>query len=347
MPPKKASRFPTLRSLRTPPKKKRATPKNTRSKKNDDELGSSQGHLKIEDYEIIIDWLRDKKNYVACFGDGKAPAIGRRPKAMINGYELMAIHLRNVSPTKINLTPRQMKDRFKSYKDKYKKAHTKSMSTGSGLTPADRKAGITTIEDKLENMCPLYAEMDEIFGNRPDVNPLFMADAEDEDDSSESSSEDNNSDSSNEMDEKDSSHSSESTAIHPLLKNATSQVNIVALEQENTGDTCHLPVTGFRLYLGQSTWKDSSPHPSTKPFSDPGYERQRNTTAIILKGCLKDPIDVAKGRPRFSLFHIEAASAKNLFTSFPFIADRFETNYVFYYSRLRGGKPPYAQDYGR
>ena len=240
MPPKKASRIPTMRSLQTPPKKKRATPKNTRSKKNDDELGSSQGHLKIEDYEIIIDWLRDKKNYVACFGDGKAPAIGRRPKAMINGYELMAIHLRNVSPTKINLTPRQMKDRFKSYKDKYKKAHTKSMSTGFGLTPAYRKAGITTIEDKLENMCPLYAEMDEIFGNRPDVNPLFMADAEDEDNSSESSSEDNNSDSSNEMDENDSSHSSESTAIHPLLKNATSQVNIVALEQENTGDVSQL-----------------------------------------------------------------------------------------------------------
>ncbi|KAA1117608.1 hypothetical protein PGT21_016401 [Puccinia graminis f. sp. tritici] len=109
-----------MQSLRTPPKKKRATPKNTRSKKNNDELGSSQGHLKIEDYEIIIDWLRDKKNYVACFGNGKAPAIGRRPKAMINGYELMAIYLQNVSPTKINLTPRQMKARFKSYKDKYK-----------------------------------------------------------------------------------------------------------------------------------------------------------------------------------------------------------------------------------
>jgi hypothetical protein len=112
-------------------------------------------HLKIEDYEIIIDWLRDKKNYVSCFGDGKAPAIGQQPKAMINSYELMAIHLRNVSPTKINLTPQQMKDRFKLYKDKYKKAHTRFMSAGFGLNPADWKVGITTIKDKLENMCPL------------------------------------------------------------------------------------------------------------------------------------------------------------------------------------------------
>jgi hypothetical protein len=43
-----------------------------------------------------------------------------------------------------------MKDCFKSYKDKYKKSHTKSMPTGFGLTPADWKLGITTIEDKLE-----------------------------------------------------------------------------------------------------------------------------------------------------------------------------------------------------
>ncbi|KAA1133485.1 hypothetical protein PGTUg99_017137 [Puccinia graminis f. sp. tritici] len=141
--------------------------------------------------------------------------------------ELMVIHLQNVSPTKINLTPQQNKD-------KYQKAHTKSMSTGFGLTPADRKAGITTIKDKLENMCPLYAEMDKIFGNRPDINPLFMANAEDEDDSSESSSEDDESESSNESDENNSSQIFESTAIHPLLKSATSQVDIVRLRAAST-----------------------------------------------------------------------------------------------------------------
>jgi hypothetical protein len=133
-----------------------------------------------------------------------------------------------------------MKDHFKSYKDKYKKAHTKFMSTGFGLTPADRKLGIKTIKDKLENMCPLYAQMDKIFGNQPDVNPLFLANAEDEDNSSESSSEDDDSSSSNESDKTDSSQSSKSTAIHPLLKNATSQVDIVALEQENPEDVSQL-----------------------------------------------------------------------------------------------------------
>jgi hypothetical protein len=75
MPPKK-SKITTLRLLQTLPKKKRAKTKNKDSKKNDDELGSSQGHLKIEDYQIIIDWLRDKKNYVLCLDEGKAPSIG-------------------------------------------------------------------------------------------------------------------------------------------------------------------------------------------------------------------------------------------------------------------------------
>jgi hypothetical protein len=50
-----------------------------------------------------------------------------------------------------------MKDFFKSYKNKYNKAHKKYISTIFGLTPADWKAGITRIEQKLENMCPLYA----------------------------------------------------------------------------------------------------------------------------------------------------------------------------------------------
>jgi hypothetical protein len=114
------------------------------------------------------------------------------------------------------------------------------MSTGFGLTPAYRKLGIRTIKDKLENMCPLYAQMDKIFGNQPDFNLLFLANAEDEENSSELSSEDDSSSSSNESDKTDSSKSSKSTAIHPFLKNATSQVDVLALEQENTEDVSQL-----------------------------------------------------------------------------------------------------------
>ncbi|KNZ54757.1 uncharacterized protein VP01_2862g2, partial [Puccinia sorghi] len=34
------------------------------------------GHLKKEDYLVIIKWLKIEWNYDSCFGTGKAPAVG-------------------------------------------------------------------------------------------------------------------------------------------------------------------------------------------------------------------------------------------------------------------------------
>ncbi|KNZ53565.1 uncharacterized protein VP01_31g1, partial [Puccinia sorghi] len=59
-----------------------------------------------------------ERNYNSCFGTGKAPAVGCPAKGKINGFEIMAINLCNQSPSKINLTPCQMKDQFNTYKDK-------------------------------------------------------------------------------------------------------------------------------------------------------------------------------------------------------------------------------------
>ncbi|KAI7959689.1 hypothetical protein MJO28_003480 [Puccinia striiformis f. sp. tritici] len=160
MPPKRSSPNKTPATKGT-----RITPKNSRSKNNSapaDKITTTQGHLKREHYHIIINWLSVKKNYVACFGDDQAPKVGRPAKGNINGYELMAINIRNQSNPKIILTSRQMKDRFKAYRIKSKKAHTKSLSTGFGLTSADQKAEIKTIAEKLDKMCPLYAKLVEV-----------------------------------------------------------------------------------------------------------------------------------------------------------------------------------------
>ncbi|POW13728.1 hypothetical protein PSHT_07656 [Puccinia striiformis] len=160
MPPKRSSPNKTPATKGT-----RITPKNSRSKNNSapaDKITTTQGHLKREHYHIIINWLSVKKNYVACFGDDQAPKVGRPAKGNINGYELMAINIRNQSNPKIILTSRQMKDRFKAYRIKSKKAHTKSLSTGFGLTSADQKAEIKTIAEKLDKMCPLYAKLFEV-----------------------------------------------------------------------------------------------------------------------------------------------------------------------------------------
>lgn len=210
MPPKKAI------------KKKAAPQKPTRGRKptkkaaevGNDAAEKTTGHLKKDDYLVIIDWLKIKKNYDACFGTGKAPLVGRPPKGTINGFELMAINLRNQSPSKISLSSRQMKDRFNSYKDKYKKTHTLSLATGFGLTPEDRQMGIQTIEQKLDNMCPHYQAMHELMGNKAFVNPLYKVDAQKDVETTNSSDSDDsddsdNSDNSNDSDDSENSDDSD------------------------------------------------------------------------------------------------------------------------------------------
>ncbi|PLW13967.1 hypothetical protein PCASD_04613 [Puccinia coronata f. sp. avenae] len=119
----------------------------------------------------------------------------------------MAINLQNQSTSKISLSSRQMKDRFNSYKDKYKKTHTLSLATGFGLTPEDQQTGIQTIKQKLDSLCPHYQAMHELMGNKAFVNPLYKVDAQKDVETTNSSDSD---DSDNPDDSDDSDHSDDS-----------------------------------------------------------------------------------------------------------------------------------------
>ncbi|KNZ48106.1 hypothetical protein VP01_5904g1, partial [Puccinia sorghi] len=92
---------------------------------------SLQWHLTPTD-QACRQSLEERGFYNSCFGTGKAPAVGCTAKDQPN--------------------PRQMKDQFNTYKDKYKKVHTRSISMGFGLTNEDQKAGISKINDKLESI---------------------------------------------------------------------------------------------------------------------------------------------------------------------------------------------------
>ncbi|POW22366.1 hypothetical protein PSHT_01307, partial [Puccinia striiformis] len=154
------------------------TPKKTKSKKEAEtveEVLITQSHLKREDYQIIINWLWHKNS-----------------KIVLNAWK--------------------MKECFKTYKGKFKKAHTKLLSTGFGLMAADKKKGIKIIEAKLDYVCPLYAEMYDLVNQKPDVNPLCRVDAQDSKDISDS----NNNDSSSSS--KESGDNSDSVVIKPSLR---------------------------------------------------------------------------------------------------------------------------------
>ena len=98
----------TPASKKSTPKRPAIRRKSKKARGNDssadDDADKTTGHLKKDNYLIIIEWLKIEKNYNACFGTGKAPAVGRPAKGKINGFEMMAINLRNQSATKINLS---------------------------------------------------------------------------------------------------------------------------------------------------------------------------------------------------------------------------------------------------
>ncbi|PLW35838.1 hypothetical protein PCASD_14449 [Puccinia coronata f. sp. avenae] len=102
-----------------------------------------------------------------------------------------------------------MKDRFNSYKDKYKKTHTLSLATGFGLTPEDRQTGIQTIKQKLDSLCPHYQAMHELMGKKAFVNPLYKVDAQKDVETTSSSDSDNSSDNPDDSDDSDNSNDSD------------------------------------------------------------------------------------------------------------------------------------------
>jgi hypothetical protein len=66
------------------------------------------------------------------------------------------------------------KSRFRAYLAQYKGAKRNLLNDGGkkyGLGEADFKTGITTIEAKLEDECPLFERMDKLFGGRQNINP--------------------------------------------------------------------------------------------------------------------------------------------------------------------------------
>ncbi|KAI8448514.1 hypothetical protein BY996DRAFT_6580623 [Phakopsora pachyrhizi] len=129
---------------------------------------NTSGHLTTEDYSIICMWLSKPSNFSACFG--------RPPASKENGYALMAAEVNRKSKSGLNISSKQMKEWFKTYKAKYVKAKKLDDSTGFGVSEDDQSKGIITISQKLNNLCPCFEQMDVIFGSQPNITPPSVAD---------------------------------------------------------------------------------------------------------------------------------------------------------------------------
>ncbi|KAI8461532.1 hypothetical protein BY996DRAFT_6510867 [Phakopsora pachyrhizi] len=94
----------------------------------------------------------------------------RRPPASKGyGYALMAAEVNQKSKSDLNISSKQMKEQFKTYKAKYTKAKKLSDSTGFGVS-------IITISQKLNIICPCFEQMDVVFGSQPNITPPSVSD---------------------------------------------------------------------------------------------------------------------------------------------------------------------------
>ncbi|MBW0591057.1 hypothetical protein O181_130772 [Austropuccinia psidii MF-1] len=141
-------------------------------------LPHPSGHLTQPDYLCIINWLTHKSNFDAFLGTGGSTSVGRPPSSKKNGFHLMAIEVNKKSQHRLNLSATSIHDQWHTYKKKYTTTKKFENLTGEGITEEDEKKGLHTMADKLESMFPCFAEMDSLFGNKPNVTPLATYDSQ-------------------------------------------------------------------------------------------------------------------------------------------------------------------------
>ncbi|MBW0587768.1 hypothetical protein O181_127483 [Austropuccinia psidii MF-1] len=93
----------------------------------------------------------------------------------------MAIEVNKKSRNCLNLSSSSIQDRWRTYKKKYMAAKKFENLTGAGIMEEDESKGIKSMSEKLESMCPCYAEMDVLFGHKPNVTPVASYDSQEKD----------------------------------------------------------------------------------------------------------------------------------------------------------------------
>ncbi|MBW0545133.1 hypothetical protein O181_084848 [Austropuccinia psidii MF-1] len=144
-------------------------------------LPHPSGHLICTDYLTIINWLSIKSNFESCFGTSGSTSIGRPPSSKQHGFQLMAIEVNEKSQNCLNLSSSSIQDQWRAYKKKYMAAKKFENLTGAGLMEEDESKGIKSISENIESMCPCYAEMDFLFGHKPNVTTIASYDLQDKD----------------------------------------------------------------------------------------------------------------------------------------------------------------------
>ncbi|MBW0466337.1 hypothetical protein O181_006052 [Austropuccinia psidii MF-1] len=120
------------------------------------------------DFANICTYIEDEVNYNHLFGKNTKTSIGEKLMTRTAAYELFAGYLNSLNPG-LELNGRHCAQRFSTYKKKYVMTRDWARQTGAGLN--EDELGMT-MSQKLDMMCPCFKRMDQIFGNKPNIESL-------------------------------------------------------------------------------------------------------------------------------------------------------------------------------
>lgn len=149
----------------------------TKKKEVDKKMKTGRGPNTTDAERLaMIHWLKNEENRNLILGAAASgPVKAGKQLKKSDAHKALASA---VTKAQANVWTQQMaKSRFQSYYDLYKKAKRESNGTGFGVTDDDRTRDITTVEQKLDSLCPFFADMDDIFGNKPNVSPPSISES--------------------------------------------------------------------------------------------------------------------------------------------------------------------------
>lgn len=141
-------------------------------RKDSSKSTGSKDRFTKEDFDRVLSWLEHQPNFELIHGVSGQTSVGKPTRTASSGYATLAALISRQSKGRLQLTGRAMRERFQRHKNKYKSVKEQSSRTGFGVTEDDRKNGIYTVAGKLESLCTCYQRMDDLYGQKPNINPL-------------------------------------------------------------------------------------------------------------------------------------------------------------------------------
>ncbi|POM80900.1 hypothetical protein PHPALM_1201, partial [Phytophthora palmivora] len=128
-------------------------------------------HLTRDDYLLLVCWMENPAHFAMIHGCEKKTTVGAKT-TKLDAFKQLAenLHTTSKTPGLKLLSAESMKRRWNTYKSKFTKTlNIKRSETGMGLTQKELKSGLS-IPAKLVKMCPHFAIMESLFGEKHNVD---------------------------------------------------------------------------------------------------------------------------------------------------------------------------------